>query len=129
MRLTARDQKIASTGLDYRDLFAMHRVGDRVALQVFVMRRGIVVDRKEFFWDSVGEVDDGELLASFLQQYYHGEQYFPPEICVPCICCGCVLRRTTTPIRSTSSSRLYQEGLSRSQIPPRLCSSSLDSIH
>jgi len=83
VRLTAREQKIASTGLDDRDLFALHRVGDRVALQVFLMRRGIVVDRKEFFWDSVGEVDNGELLASFLQQYYHGEQYFPPEICVP----------------------------------------------
>jgi len=83
VRLTARDQKIASTGLDDRDLFAMHRVGDRVALQVFVMRRGIVVDRKEFFWDGVGPTDDGELLATFLQQYYHGEQYFPPEVCVP----------------------------------------------
>ena len=83
VRLTARDQKIASTGLQDRDLFAIHRVGDRVALQVFLMRRGIVVDRKEFFWDSVGETDDRELLASFLQQYYHGEQYFPPEVCVP----------------------------------------------
>ncbi|MGD8329710.1 MAG: excinuclease ABC subunit UvrC [Acidobacteriota bacterium] len=83
VRLTARDQKVASTGLHDRDLFALHRVGDRVALQVFLMRRGIVVDRKEFFWDSVGETDDAELLASFLQQYYHGEQYFPPEVCVP----------------------------------------------
>ena len=83
VRLTAREQKVASTGLHDRDLFAMHRVGDRVALQVFLMRRGIVVDRKEFFWDSVGETNDGELLAGFLQQYYHGEQYFPPEICVP----------------------------------------------
>ncbi len=83
VRLTAREQKVASTGLHDRDVFAMHRVGDRVALQVFLMRRGIVVDRKEFFWDSVGETDDGELLASFLQQYYHGERYFPPEICVP----------------------------------------------
>jgi excinuclease ABC subunit C len=83
VRLTAREQKVASTGLHDRDVFAMHRVGDRVALQVFLMRRGIVVDRKEFFWDSVGETDDGELLATFLQQYYHGERYFPPEICVP----------------------------------------------
>ncbi len=83
VRLTARDQKVASTSLDDRDLFALHRVGDRVALQVFLMRRGIVVDRKEFFWDSVGETDDGHLLATFLQQYYHGEQYFPPEVCVP----------------------------------------------
>ncbi len=83
VRLTSRDQKIASTSLDDRDIFALHRVGDRVALQVFLMRRGIVVDRKEFFWDSIGETDDGELLATFLQQYYHGERYFPPEVCVP----------------------------------------------
>ena len=83
VRLTARDQKIASSSLDDRDLFATHRVGDRIALQVFLVRRGIVVDRKEFFWDGVAESDDGAILASFLQQYYHGEKYFPPEVCVP----------------------------------------------
>ena len=83
VRLTTRDQKIASSSLDDRDLFAIHRVGDRVALQIFLVRRGIVVDRKEFFWDGVAESDDGAILASFLQQYYHGEKYFPPEVCVP----------------------------------------------
>jgi excinuclease ABC subunit C len=83
VQLTAREQKVASTGLQDRDTFALHRVGERAALQVFVMRRGIVVDRKEFFWDSVGEADDAELLATFLQQYYHGEQYLPAEVCVP----------------------------------------------
>lgn len=83
VRQTSRDQKVASTGLQDRDLFALHRVGERVALQVFLMRRGIVVDRKGFFWDAVSESNDSELLASFLQQYYHGEQYFPAEICVP----------------------------------------------
>ncbi len=83
VQLTAREQKVASTGLQNRDTFAIHRVGERVALQVFLMRRGIVVDRKEFFWDSVGGIGDAELLSTFLQQYYHGEQYFPPEVCVP----------------------------------------------
>lgn len=83
VRLTARDQKIASSSLHDRDLFAIHRVGDRIALQIFLVRQGIVVDRKEFFWDGVAESDDSSILASFLQQYYHGEQYFPPEVCVP----------------------------------------------
>ena len=58
VQLTARDQKVASTGLQDRDTFAMHRVGERVALQVFLMRRGIVVERKEFFWDGIGAVGD-----------------------------------------------------------------------
>ena len=83
VQLTAREQKVASTGLQDRDMFAIHRVGERVALQVFLVRRGIVVDRKQFFWDNIGEVADDELLSTFLQQYYHGEQYFPPEVCVP----------------------------------------------
>jgi excinuclease ABC subunit C len=83
VRLTAREQKVATTGLDDRDFFALHRRGERLALQVFLVRRGIVVERKQFFWDDVGDVPDEILLSMFLQQYYDGEQLIPPEICVP----------------------------------------------
>lgn len=82
VRLTARDQKIASTGTDDRDLFGLWREGERASLQVFLVRRGLVVDRKQFTWDDVGETSDAALLGTFLQQYYDGEQVIPPEVCV-----------------------------------------------
>lgn len=83
VRLTAREQKVATTGLDDRDFFALYRRDEKLALQVFMVRRGIVVERKQFFWDNVGDVPDETLLSTFLQQYYDGEQLIPPEICVP----------------------------------------------
>ncbi|MFQ5743576.1 MAG: excinuclease ABC subunit UvrC, partial [Acidobacteriota bacterium] len=83
VRLTGREQKVATTGLQDRDLFALHRRGEKLALQVFLVRRGIVVERKQFFWDNAGGLPDEELLSTFLQQYYDGEQLIPPEICVP----------------------------------------------
>jgi len=83
VRLTARDQKVATTGTDDRDLFGLWREGDRASLQVFLVRRGLVVDRKQFTWDDVGGTSDPDLLGTFLQQYYDGEQVVPPEICVP----------------------------------------------
>lgn len=82
VRLTARDQKVATTGTDDRDLFGLWRDDDRASLQVFLVRRGLVVDRKQFTWDDVGGTSDPALLGTFLQQYYDGEQVVPPEICV-----------------------------------------------
>ena len=81
-------QKMATTDLRDRDVFAFHRQAGRVALQLFMVRRGLVVDRKQFFWDAVGKLDDAELMETTLQQYYHGERLVPPEICVPVVLPG-----------------------------------------
>ena len=83
VKAASREQKMASTDLDDRDLFAFHREEDRVSLQVFLVRRGLVVERKQFFWDDVGGLADDDLVATAVQQYYHGETDIPPEVCVP----------------------------------------------
>ena len=56
---------------------------DRAALQVFLVRDGLVVERRQYFWDEVGGADDDELLTTCVQQYYHGGTASPPEVCVP----------------------------------------------
>jgi excinuclease ABC subunit C len=83
VRSSTREQKIAARDLGNRDLFALHREGDRAALQVFLVRDGLVVERRQYFWDEIGGADDAELLATAVQQYYHGGTPVPAEVCLP----------------------------------------------
>ncbi|MDT5295487.1 MAG: excinuclease subunit, partial [Acidobacteriota bacterium] len=39
------------------DIFGYHREGARLALQLFTMREGKIVGRREFFWEDLGEDD------------------------------------------------------------------------
>jgi excinuclease ABC subunit C len=80
---STREQKMASKDLGNRDLFALHREEDRAALQVFLVRDGLVVERRQYFWDEVGGADDEELLTTSVQQYYHGGTAVPSEVCLP----------------------------------------------
>jgi excinuclease ABC subunit C len=80
---STREQKMASKDLGNRDLFALYREHDRAALQVFLVRDGLVVERRQYFWDEVGGADDEELLTTCVQQYYHGGTAVPMEVCLP----------------------------------------------
>ena len=83
VRAASREQKMASKDLGNRDLFALYREKQRAALQVFLVRDGLVVERRQYFWDDVKGIDEQELLTTSVQQYYHGGTVIPPEVCVP----------------------------------------------
>ncbi len=83
VRASTREQKMASKDLGNRDLFALYREGQRAALQVFLVRDGLVVERRQYFWDDVKDATEQELLTTSMQQYYHGGTAIPSEICVP----------------------------------------------
>lgn len=73
-------QKITTTDLEERDVFAAHQEGPRAALQVFAVREGKVVAREGFLLD-VPEPE--RLLASAIQQYYDKGRDVPREVVVP----------------------------------------------
>ncbi len=73
-------QKITTTDLEERDVFAVHREGARAALQVFTVRDGRVVAREGYLLD-VPEPE--RLLASAIQQYYDQGRDVPREVVVP----------------------------------------------
>jgi excinuclease ABC subunit C len=80
MRLEA-PQKITTTDLEERDLFAAHVEGDRAAVQVFSVRDGKVVAREGFLLDKLTEPD--LVLAQTIQQFYASGRYVPREVLVP----------------------------------------------
>ncbi|MGH9840574.1 MAG: excinuclease ABC subunit UvrC [Blastocatellia bacterium] len=67
------------------DIFGYHRDGRQLALQLFTMREGRIVGRREFYWEdvSVDNFNPGEFLGAVLEQYYTTGNYVPLEIHVP----------------------------------------------
>ena len=77
------EQGVASSGSDDADVWGMFAENDDVAVQVFVLRNGNFVDRRELFWEKLGAIDPAEFLAEVIQRYYQDNLFVPPEILVP----------------------------------------------
>src|SRR5688572_30666684 len=80
----SEQQKMATTAERDVDIFGFYREGPRLALQLFTMREGRIVGRREFFWEDLVEdsFDPSEFLGEVLAQYYTTD-YVPLEIHVP----------------------------------------------
>jgi excinuclease ABC subunit C len=79
-------QKMAITAERDIDIFGFYREQQRLALQLFTMREGRIVGRREFFWEDLPEgdgFDPSEFLGEVLVQYYSTD-FVPVEIHVPC---------------------------------------------
>lgn len=76
-------QKLASTRSDDIDIIGIYVEPPRAALNLFHMRGGRVVERREFFWEDVFIYDPAEFLGAFLKQYYLDESFTPSEVFVP----------------------------------------------
>ncbi|MGB9181913.1 MAG: excinuclease ABC subunit UvrC [Pyrinomonadaceae bacterium] len=77
-------QKMATSPERDVDIFGYYREGPRLALQLFTMREGKVIGRREFFWEDLPEddFDPSKFLSEVLTQYYSTD-YVPREINVP----------------------------------------------
>lgn len=80
----SEQQKMATSPERDVDIFAYYREGRRLALQLFTMREGHIVGRREFFWEDLpeDEFDPASFLSDVLAQYYSTD-YVPKEINVP----------------------------------------------
>jgi len=76
-------QKMASTDGGDTDIFAYYAEPPLVAVNLFHLRNGHIVDRREFFWEDVRELDTPEFFASLLKQVYLDDPYVPAVIHVP----------------------------------------------
>ena len=76
-------QKVAAASGDDRDILAYYREGPLVAVNVFHMRGGRVLDRREYFWENQEEFDPSEFISSLLKQIYLDQQYIPAFIHIP----------------------------------------------
>jgi excinuclease ABC subunit C len=96
-------QRIASVEGDDADVFGYHFENAMLAVNLFHMRAGRVLDRREFFWEDLpdfatpdasrkdaagngsgqGAFHPGEFFSALLKQLYIGQPYVPRNIYVP----------------------------------------------
>ena len=103
-------QRIAAVEGDDADVFGYHYENEMLAVNLFHMRAGKVLDRREFFWEELPQLDSGseaipeevpaddspapgepiapafrpgEFFSTLLKQLYLGQPYVPRNIYVP----------------------------------------------
>jgi excinuclease ABC subunit C len=83
METLAERQKMAVLGYDDIDIFGYHHEENMIAVSIFHMRGGRVVDKRELFWEDQDQFDAGEFFQSVVKQYYVDAPFIPVEIHVP----------------------------------------------
>lgn len=93
-------QRIASAEENDADVFGYHFENGMIAVNLFHLRSGKIVDRREFFWEDLPELLDAEesgtsstpgpgtfeagaFFSALLKQLYIDQQYVPRSIFVP----------------------------------------------
>ncbi len=76
-------QKMAAAEGEDTDIFAYYAEPPLVAVNLFHLRRGRIVDRREFFWEDLMEFEPSEFIAGLVKQVYLDQQYVPSLIHVP----------------------------------------------
>jgi excinuclease ABC subunit C len=76
-------QKMASADGNDTDIFAYYAEPPLVAVNLFHLRNGHIVDRREFFWEDQLVFQPEEFVSSLLKQVYLNDPYVPGLIHVP----------------------------------------------
>ena len=83
VREMEQKQKMAAIEGDNIDIFAYYAEPPLVAVNLFHLRNGKIVDRREFFWEDQLEFNPSEFFEALLSQVYLNSQYIPAMIHVP----------------------------------------------
>lgn len=76
-------QKIAAASGDDTDVLAWYAEPPQVAVNLFHLRGGRAVDRRDFYWEDMDEFDPAEFLPSLIKQLYLDAVYLPRYIHTP----------------------------------------------
>ena len=76
----AQKQKITNSSQEDRDILALAKDGEDAIVQVFFIRGGRLIGRDHFYLKVGSEESRGEILQSFIKQFYAGTPYIPGEL-------------------------------------------------
>lgn len=82
----AQKQKIVSADGADTDAIAFYSKNGKTCFQVFFIRGGSVIGRENYFTDDTEGLEENELLADFVRQYYSESSFIPKEILLETEC-------------------------------------------
>jgi excinuclease ABC subunit C len=81
-RILEKQRIIHTEGQDDQDVIALARGEDETSAQVFFFRSGKLIGREFFILQGTRDSSPGEIMSSFLQQFYESSPHIPAEIIV-----------------------------------------------
>ena len=76
-------QKMAAASGDDVDIYAYYAEPPLLAVNLFHLRNGRIVDRREFYWEDQFDFHASESMAALIKQVYLDQTYIPAIIHVP----------------------------------------------
>ena len=83
IREVEEKQKMAAVEGENIDIFAYHAEPPLIAVNLFHLRSGKIVDRREFFWEDQMDFNPSEFFEALLSQVYLNSPHIPRTIHVP----------------------------------------------
>ena len=89
VELLDQKQRMATLDGDDADVFGYHFENQMLAVNLFHLRGGKIVDKREFFWEEMSEIvgedgfNPGEFFSALLKQVYLDARYVPRAVYVP----------------------------------------------
>jgi excinuclease ABC subunit C len=80
---TLERQRVAQTSFIDQDVMGIARQGTAVDLQMLFVRGGLLIGRKDFFWQEAADTTDVELVRSAIEQFYNKDGLPPKELLIP----------------------------------------------
>ncbi len=81
-RVLEKQRIIHTEGQDDQDVVAFASSDDETCAMAFFFRNGKLIGREFFILQGTRESSSGEIMTSFLQQFYESSPHIPPEILV-----------------------------------------------
>ena len=78
----SQKQKITDSSGEDRDILALAKDDQDAVVQVFFIRGGRLIGRDHFFLRNAQEATKGQILESFIKQYYAGSPFVPTELLI-----------------------------------------------
>ncbi len=75
--------KLISVGMENKDIFGYSRENKNVALYVFFMRKGKVIESEEEFFQENENIPDKKILSNYLKKFYKHRKSMPDKILLP----------------------------------------------
>lgn len=76
----AQKQKVLSTAMEDEDVIAFSKDATDSCVQVFFIRGGKLLGREHFILEGTADVEDKELMTSFIKQFYNSSAFIPSKI-------------------------------------------------
>lgn len=76
-------QRAITPELGDMDVIGLYRENWEAAVFMLFIRNGMVLGQKDFFLRKLGDMENTELLAGFIEQFYSKEMLLPPKIIIP----------------------------------------------